>query len=247
MAKKVCRADVRKAIINTAYKEMIKNNFTPVEGADDIFYIKDSQRVVDNKANSKRSEVLAETKGKILEIHTKFKNRVKAVLMDTDDQSPVQIRIVVDPEYVEHEFAKLPEERQNEVFVDMSKDDDFFSDEDVFNQPIFEQDLKQDYDSNMISETNNLFNYTKEEITPEVKYQFKSVDNISKNLNKVNKWLSQFGFTDQFWNKVQQDLQIPKDQITLLKESKGNTIEEKLSSFAANYGYQVPSSCGSFS
>lgn len=72
-----------------------------------------------------------------------------------------------------------------------------------------------------------------------LEYQFKATENIISNLDKVSKWIKQLGFSDQFWNKVQQDLQIPKDQIALLRDVEGNTIEEKLASFAANYGYTV--------
>jgi hypothetical protein len=72
-----------------------------------------------------------------------------------------------------------------------------------------------------------------------LQYQFKLVNKIYDNLEKVNKLWKQIGNNNTFWNKVQQDLQIPKDQIELLKESEGNTIEEKLTSFAANYSYTV--------
>jgi hypothetical protein len=72
-----------------------------------------------------------------------------------------------------------------------------------------------------------------------LQYQFKLVDKIYNNLEKVNKLWKQIGNNNTFWNKVQQDLQIPKEQIELLKESEGDTIEEKLTSFAANYSYTV--------
>jgi hypothetical protein len=73
----------------------------------------------------------------------------------------------------------------------------------------------------------------------EVKYSFKAVENTLKNINKVNQWYKQLGDTDKFWNKLQQDLQIPKQQINLLRESEGNTMEEKLTNFAANYSYTI--------
>ena len=73
----------------------------------------------------------------------------------------------------------------------------------------------------------------------EVKYAFKAVENIQKNITKVNQWYKQLENTDAFWNKVQQDLQISKDQINLLRNSEGTTIEEKLTSFVANYSYTV--------
>jgi len=73
----------------------------------------------------------------------------------------------------------------------------------------------------------------------QVNYEFKAITNIIPNLTRVNQWFKQLGNTDKFWQKLQQDLQIPKKQIELLKNSEGNTIEEKLSSFAANYSYTV--------
>lgn len=56
-------------------------------------------------------------------------------------------------------------------------------------------------------------------IENEVEYSFKVIDNISNNLSKVNQWFKQLGNTDKFWQKLQQDLQIPKQQMELLRES----------------------------
>lgn len=73
----------------------------------------------------------------------------------------------------------------------------------------------------------------------EVNYQFKAVSIISENLSKIKSWESNKSIDKAtFWTKVQQ-LGILKDQIELLKESDGTNIEEKLLSFAANYGYSV--------
>lgn len=74
---------------------------------------------------------------------------------------------------------------------------------------------------------------------PSVDFALKAVTNIQNNLPKVNQWFKQIGNTDKFWNKIQQDLQIPKNQVSLLRESDGNTIEEKLVSFTANYSYTI--------
>lgn len=65
-----------------------------------------------------------------------------------------------------------------------------------------------------------------------IRHVFKTTTAIINKLDKVNQWYKTLGNTDKFWNKVQQDLQIPKEQIVLLKESEGNTIEEKLLDFA---------------
>jgi hypothetical protein len=72
-----------------------------------------------------------------------------------------------------------------------------------------------------------------------VKYNLKVVENISKNISKVNQWYKQLGNTDKFWNKLQQNLQIPKQQIELLKESEGNTVEEKLLDFVNKYSFTI--------
>jgi hypothetical protein len=72
-----------------------------------------------------------------------------------------------------------------------------------------------------------------------VEYNLKGFNKIVDNFDKVNKWFKQIGDNDKFWNKLQQDLQIPKDQVNLLKESEGNSIEDKLTSFVTNYSYTI--------
>jgi hypothetical protein len=72
-----------------------------------------------------------------------------------------------------------------------------------------------------------------------VMYELKVVQLISSNLNKVDSLFKQLKDTDIFWNKIQQDLQIPKEQVLLLRDSKGDNINEKLSAFIANYSYTV--------
>lgn len=56
-----------------------------------------------------------------------------------------------------------------------------------------------------------------------VNYQFKSVQKIFDNLDKVKKWYSDKNI--DFWNKLQKDLQIPKEQVELLKSTQENMIE----------------------
>ena len=75
----------------------------------------------------------------------------------------------------------------------------------------------------------------------EVAYQLKSIDILqSDKAKQVFNTLNKNKVTgDNFWNKIQKDLQIPKEQVNLLKESEGNTIEEKLTSFVANYSYTI--------
>jgi hypothetical protein len=73
----------------------------------------------------------------------------------------------------------------------------------------------------------------------QIGYSMKATDIVTKNISKINGWFKQIGNTDVFWNKIQKDLGIPKEQVELFKNSKGNTIEEKLVSFASDYSYTV--------
>lgn len=72
-----------------------------------------------------------------------------------------------------------------------------------------------------------------------IRYEFKATAAIINKLDKVKQWYKSLGDTDKFWNKLQQDLQIPKEQIVLLKESEGNTIEEKLLDFTTKYSQVI--------
>jgi len=82
---------------------------------------------------------------------------------------------------------------------------------------------------------------SKEELVKqnEVSFTFKAIKIITDNLIKINNWFKQLKDTDQFWNKLQKDLQIPKEQLELLKNSEGNTIEDKLLDFVSKYSYTV--------
>lgn len=88
----------------------------------------------------------------------------------------------------------------------------------------------------------------------QVNYQFKSVNKILQNFDKVKQWYKQVQNPPVFWEKLQKDLGIPKEQVELLKQSynnvlnKGrefdknnppNLIEEALLDFIANYSYTV--------
>ena len=72
-----------------------------------------------------------------------------------------------------------------------------------------------------------------------VQYDLKAINALNSNINKVKSLYKQLGNTDIFWAKIQKDLQIPKNQLELLKESEGNTIEEKIVSFVAAYSYAI--------
>ena len=72
-----------------------------------------------------------------------------------------------------------------------------------------------------------------------VQYSPKVLEVVQKNLIKLNIWFKQLKDTDQFWKKVQSDLAIPKEQVELLRQSKGDTIEQKLVDFVSKYSYTV--------
>ena len=152
---KACRADVRKAIIKTAAKRMNSELFSPLEGSDDTFVINNSARKVQDEYNTKRNDILNEAKKDILKVNKAFKDRIRAVLVKTDDTSDIQVMIKVDPLYVENEFSKLPEDRRNNVFVDLEEDQPYFEQ----SQSIFEQDFTEGFSQ---TDLDNLFSYTKD-------------------------------------------------------------------------------------
>jgi len=73
----------------------------------------------------------------------------------------------------------------------------------------------------------------------QVQYVYDVVNKVFNNLNKINNWAKGIKNEDVLWTKIQKDLQIPLEQIELLKNSRGNTIEEKLLDLVGNYGYSV--------
>ena len=160
-----------------------------------------------------------------LEDARKFKNQGYKAL-SLNKKSFEQLEKYMD----RYEEAKI--KIQNQV----KEDPKFERDLEFFNQDIalLEQEQRE-LDQFRDEVENNLDNFSPNI----VKFNFKSVENINNNINKVNNWFKQLGNTDKFWNKVQQDLQIPKEQINLLKESEGNTIEEKLTDLLANYSYTI--------
>jgi len=73
----------------------------------------------------------------------------------------------------------------------------------------------------------------------DIDYQFKSINIITSNINKIENWSKQIKNIDQLFDKIQKDLGIPKEQINLLKESEGNNINEKLLDFISKYSYSI--------
>lgn len=70
-----------------------------------------------------------------------------------------------------------------------------------------------------------------------MQYQYKMVAIMVENWGKISKWEEAKNIA--VWDKMQKDLQIPKNQLELLKNSPGDSIEEKFASFLANYSFVV--------
>lgn len=81
--------------------------------------------------------------------------------------------------------------------------------------------------------------HNQKEFNNQVNYRLKATEKILDNLTKIKQWESNKSIDkNTLWKKIS-ELGIPKQQLDLLKESEGNTIEEKLVSFVANYSYTV--------
>lgn len=101
----------------------------------------------------------------------------------------------------------------------------------------FEYD--RDYDiADFLIKADSIKQVNNYEIATKVDYSFKVVDAITNNLGKINQWSKQLK-GDALYDKIQRDLQIPKDQMVLFKESEGESVDDKLASFLANYSYTV--------
>ena len=137
---------------------------------------------------------------------------------------------------------------QLEKYMDRYEEAKIKAQNQVKEDPKFERDLKffnqdlalleqEERELNQFRDEveNNLDNYSPNVVD----FNFKASENIKNNISKINNWYKQLKDTPQFWNKIQQDLQIPKEQINLLKNSEGNNIEEKLIDFISKYSYTV--------
>lgn len=71
-----------------------------------------------------------------------------------------------------------------------------------------------------------------------INYNLAIVDKLSNNLEKIEKWSKQMNDED-LYKKIQQDLQVPKDQMKLLINAEGTSIADKLMSVVTNYGGTV--------
>jgi hypothetical protein len=86
-------------------------------------------------------------------------------------------------------------------------------------------------------EGDNVMN--QKEYDNQVKYRPKVVDKIVKNIDKINQWEKNKSIDeDTLWKKIG-ELGISKQQLDMLKQSKGKTIEDKIISFVTNYSYTV--------
>jgi len=74
---------------------------------------------------------------------------------------------------------------------------------------------------------------------PNVVFEFKGVHLLIKNLDIAKSLWKKIPNKKEFWDKIQNKLQIPKDQIELLKITEGNSLEEIILNFASNYSYTI--------
>lgn len=74
---------------------------------------------------------------------------------------------------------------------------------------------------------------------PNVVFEFKGVHLLIKNLDIAKSLWKKIPNKKEFWDKIQNKLQIPKDQIELLKITEGNSLEEIILNFASNYNYTI--------
>jgi len=74
-----------------------------------------------------------------------------------------------------------------------------------------------------------------------IDYSLKSIEIINNNLQKIISWYKLLKNTDTFFSKLNKDLQIPKEQVELIKQEleKTNSIEKTLVNLQANYSYTV--------
>jgi len=105
----------------------------------------------------------------------------------------------------------------------------------VYENPPSEKSMVERYGKELIALAKESPMYNR------VDYKMKVINNILSNKEKVDKWLNNKSITPPsvFWEKLQKDLQIPRPQVDLLAASEGNTFDEKLANFMANYSYTI--------
>ena len=96
---KPCRLDIKNRILKRVHDELIAERYTygAIEGTNNRFYIKNSQKVRNNKANDKRTVALNIAKSKMEEINRKFKDNVRARYFEKDRYNPVMVEVFVNP------------------------------------------------------------------------------------------------------------------------------------------------------
>jgi len=103
--------------------------------------------------------------------------------------------------------------------------------------PIYELD----YLVSKWQDKNNIFGRfpSKDELKEGINFSFKTTKIVSNNLDRIESLWKQLKDTDVFWNKIQKDFGIPKEQLVLFRESEGNTIKDKLIDFISKYSYNI--------
>lgn len=129
-----CRLDVRKATINTILQQAIDEAIVKnVKGRKKYELVDNNYTVRINNFKSGKSEDNPKLQAeKIANNLVKKINAIKPELLrvvkkNNDDFSPVTLEVFVNPDFIEKKFQELPEEKQNNVEVDLQRDLDFFN------------------------------------------------------------------------------------------------------------------------
>jgi len=108
-----CRLDVKKAILDKAFNEMFEGRYTYSRISDDTIRINGKVDAAGTKALS-RTQALNIAKRKLAQVRKSFNNAVTGYVTNVSDYDPVTITLDVNPNYVEHEYNRLPEEQKTD-------------------------------------------------------------------------------------------------------------------------------------
>jgi hypothetical protein len=108
-----CRLDVEKAILDQAFNEMFEGRYTFTRLTDDTVRI-------NNRLDDPKSKALTNTQArkiaeqKLKAVISSFKNAIGGYVSQYSPYDPITITLNVNPDYVEHEYQKLPEDQKTD-------------------------------------------------------------------------------------------------------------------------------------
>lgn len=138
---KFCKLDLRQATLHTVLKETINKAIVEnVQGRysykliDDNYTIEivPSEKITNNAIAKKVSNYLNR------KINSYRPDILKVVPKQIDEYSAIQLEVYVNPAFIEQKFQELPEEKRNNVLVNIERDLDFFNGD----QALYEQEEK---------------------------------------------------------------------------------------------------------